>query len=1740
MSGRADDRLNYQLDGSFSHSLLDTSFTRSEMLRVTDKMRARVDYKIEASSLAGLQASVYYTARSESTLNSDDVSGDGTLEASLQLGSVHINSSYAHSYNLRPVEREGRGECMLSLSSSSIQIHNRIHAVYVNSELNVVSKTNSDNGLLTQTAELRYKDAELTLRSNAAARVISIAVSNRLELAVSSHTVSLTVESQAANDKKRLYSILTGTVDSNGLEIMTEGALMFGAGCRGLHKASAVVSRTDLSTNVTNSIQCSPVNVEIFLSGDAGSSKATLELTTTAVTAVSRGECTIKGEITPQEASLYGVLTGQAYDATTRNEMNILLNQRALIFSSNTMAAIKEITTEHSHSLALTLWTLTLRSQTKNFIHRDIYYKQNTKVDVKPFLVSFALKNDLRFHDVVFSHDGRMKLEPLKVDLKGSTKGANGRGRSITHVYNLTCENNSGTVKYHLAWTAMNAQLNHKCHLAFAGFASAANCETRIISEPLRFDGAINAVAVPFRVTVDAFVKSDAGINLQGNHTGQLDSKLLFKTEPLALAYSHESRLKTSHLLQSGDISSHSNYTFDGLLTPTEQLLTWKVKSKLNNRVYSQDASIYNNPMRSGFNFSCLLMTDVLNKHTKNNLSRRGIEEISLAFGLKYEKSRACHVVGSPFSKSFPCTLEQLKDTIVQALETLQQYINNLNTGQIIVDLQVKLKQFPMQVRHFMQEIYSEQNMNQVKAKLDYLMKEFTVTMDDLEIGMNKFWKTLENALIDISKKREVFTVAVRDYIKSGRFADEVTAVLAQVGPQLQAFEIKYKIKEFLIKALDAVQEFFKHVEIRAKWLQKPDSKCFISETVRNKTLAMKQTIEDADVILFVQDVKDYLLSVEWATYVDQLSHQTSYSQISERIESMNEVILNWIDEYEIPIKLNAIFLYIKDLLLKYDLDDSFKEIMDQVVILIKDLKLEESVQLIVDALDSINVKLVYEKMMQSLHHVTTQVKSIDFKRSIDALNQYVSSVLKSVKEFDYSAFVDEVNDNIVSLTNQINEQFKKFDIVQKIEAVRVFLREIKSSLYTFLDELRRTKISDALWKLEKVIETTIFNDIKMKVKDILEDVRQRISDMDIQEEVYFYLQRASMSYTNTLAFISLQFNELLERIQNITKNNRFIGQMKESADRVLDGLTRAEIKFPTFVVPLTDLVIPEFTMTLNKLHKFQLPAEVSVPEFTILNSYTIHGFTINFEQLKERIVEMIDTFRKFEIQMLDPETIFGDIKVLYLFQLPDLTFPEITLTEIRLPAINIPTLNLTDFQMEMPPRPDIEFPGISSNTCIPVSGKLEGEFQVNVPQYALLTTGKMENFTSALRNPQFTAVITSEATSPFDFLEHSFEATACLEAPRMQNLLFTQTMKATHTTFSIKHEGSLTVTQDSAEASSHTWTKVTTQMFQSDVVNHMAFTLWRALSAAINTSCDYSLFIAAAETSSLASVKQDLAATITADQITVTSETTGIGKWAIGDYSDEVTHTNHLKFNINFQSTELHFVGKPTSRAIQMNQTLTAQSTVFQHVSVQVRGQTEVPSVMKSIVVLNGEAHPADLQAFLTVSHGTEFTGNVIGSMKNMVEVSVKQFEIVVNAENRVNTKILLPLKLTGKVDLQQDYRLLLTSERQRANWFTLARFNQYNYNTNITAENNEMELYLHLTASGAANLGFLTVPLSVPNITVPYLEIETPQVQGLSLWDYVGFKTLLTTPQQTFQTNRRLVYYKNPDSVKLYLKPI
>lgn len=1748
MTGRADDNLKYQLESSFSHGLLEASFSASEMLRVTNKLHAQANYKIDASSPLDLQASLYYSAQSTSTLDSDEVSGDGTVDGLLNIGSFYTNTSYTHSYNLRPLDREGRGESTLYFNSPFIQVHNMIDGVYANSELNIVSKTNAQNDILRHVAELRYKDAQLILKCTAVATAMGKSLNNQIELGMSSQMGLLRIETKADDDTNMVYSLITGSLDSNGLGVNSEASVTLDTGSRGLHKASVMVGRNGLTTSGINGIQCSPVTVENIFNGAIDINGATLSSSTKAMAEESRGELNIESKITAVEASLHGDLKGHAYDATTKNNMNIVLNRRALTFSGDTMGKLNQMNTENSHTLTLTLWTLALRSKTNNFICDDMHYKQDTKVDMKPFVMSFDMTNALRFYDVSLNSEGHVKLKPIKVDLSGSMMGTYKEENNMKNTFELTYEDMAGTMKYGTSGNLMDAQLSHNCDFEFAGLSSKSNCETRINSEPLRFDSTIRTMALPFSLTVDALVNSDGEMNLKGRHTGQLYSKLLVKVEPLALAYSHDSRVSTTHMISSGESSTNLDNKCEGLLTPNDQALTWKVKSKLNDHAYNQDISMYNHPENTGFEFSGVMLTDILGKLGRNKRSQPEIQEYSMAGVLKYDKNSDCHIIEIPLIESFPAAFEQLKNTLEQALESLQQFINNLDINQLINDLRAKLDLLPIQVSDLMREIDLENKVNQVKAKLDYLINNFSVTMDDLEDAMKNLMANLEKTVMDVATKIRDLILTVSDYIKDGHLADRITNVLSQIESQILAFDKKYGIKQSLIKALNVVEDiirqvdFHKLTESSAAWLQALDSEYLILEKIKDKLSEMKQFVENFDISMFCQDVKDYLLSIDLAMYVEQLSYTIPSSEIKKVIESMREVIVNWIDEYEIPNKFNTVYFYIRDLLLKYNLYDKFKELMDQVVILIDEFKIVETVQSMVDALKSINFEFAYDKIMQFLGDLKSKLSAFDFKKSIDYLNQQISSMLKSMKEFDYSAFVDETNKKIAEITNYINEQIKTYEIVQKIEAVREFFREIQNSIFTYLEELKNTKVADALKKLKKVIDTTFYNDIKMKMKDILEDMRQRILDMDIRDEIYIYLQRASDSYSNIVAYISVQFNQLIEKIKKVAKDSEIISEMTQAIDGVLEALKRAEIKVPTFTIPFTDLAIPAFTINLNKLQEISIPAQFSVPEFTILNTYRIPAFTIDFEEIKAKIVAIIEDIKEFEIQTPDPEEIFGDLKVLYLSELPDLTFPEIRLSEITFAAITIPTLNLKDFEITMLPIPEIKLPEVPTDICIPVFGKLHGEFRLNSPQYTLVTTGKIENSTSTPKNPQFTATITSNARSPFEPLEYTFEATAQLEAPRMKKLLFTEMAKLTHMAFSVDHEGSLTLTGNSAEASAKTAIKANTQMYTAALINNMALTLNSGISAAIDTTYDHNLEIPSIETSSQASMKQNVAVTVESGRITVTGETTGNGKWSIQDYSDEGTHISNTEFSINFGTARLTFAGETVCKALISKQTLTVESVILSHIAVEGRSETEIPSYKKSVMVLKGEAHVGDLKVELTASHDAEFTGNLIGSMANSLEFKVHPFEIVLNVTNKVNSRVLLPLKLTGKVDLQHDYGVILNSDKQSAYCSALARFNQYKYNHDFAAENNGMEIFFHSSANGEANLDFLTVPLSIPEITIPYLEITIPEVRDLSLWEHAGFKTFLISPQQSFDMNLKLHYYKNPDvhSFDLHLEPI
>lgn len=1744
ISGRADDHLKYLLNSSFSHILIDTSFSVLETLRVANKLNAKANYKIEASSVLGLHAFLYYSAQSTSTLDSDEVLGDGTVDALLKLGSFNTTTSYTHNYNLRPLDREGRGESTLHFESPFIQFQNMIQGIYINSELNIISKTSAQKDIFKHMAELKYKDTQLTLKCKAIGSAMGKFLNNQVELGISNDISIFRIESQVDDDTSRVYSLITGSLNSNELEVNSEGSLIFDVG-RGLHKASVRVGKGGVIFGGMNSIQCSPVTMENIFNGAVDFNGASFSSTTKAMAEEGRGELNVEGKITSSEASLDGVFKGHAFDASTTNNMNVILNRRALTFSGNTKGQMRQMKTENSYTLTLTLWTITLRSKTDTSTCEDIYYRQNTKVDVKPFVLGFNVTSDLKFYDLRLNKESRGKLEPVKLVLSGSLRGAYREEDNIEHTYELTYKDLSGSMKYNTSGNIMDAKLSQNCELEFAGFSLTSKCEAQLSSEPVSFDGTLSTIALPFSVSIDALVNSDGKINLYGKHAGQLYSKLLFKAAPLALAYSHDSQVSTTHRLKKGACSTSLGNKFEGLLTPNDQSLDWKVNSKLNNHAYEQDVRAYNNHERVGIEFSGGVLTDFLSRHKR---SRPETQMFSVAGFLKYDKNNDCSIIEIPFIESFPAAFDRLKNILLQGLESLQQVITSLNVNQLINDFRASLDRLPTHVKNFMQKMDLENKVNQVKEKLDYLINEFSITMEDLEDATSSLKQNSEKNIMNIITKVRNFIFEVEEFIKEGRLTDKIESVISHIGDQLQAFDEKYEIKKSFVKALNVIEDIIGQIDLQklressAAFLQVLDSKYGIMEAIKEKLSELKKIIEDFNMADFLEGVKTYLLSIDWTSFIEQFTYQIPALEIAKVMESMNEVIVNWIDEYEIPNKLNAVYSYFRDIILKYELNKIFKDLMDQVVILVKHWKIEETVQSVVEALKSIKFEILHNKIMDFLYSVTSTLRETDFNKSINDLNERISSILETMKDFDYDEFVNETNMKIVEISNYVNEEIKKYEIVKKTEALRQFLREIQTSIYTYLDELKNTKVADALKRLKSVIDTAFYNDMKLKAQDILEDMRQRILDMDIREEISIYLQRASESYRNMVIYFSTLFNGLMEWIKNVTNDKEIFNQVKQAVDGVLDRLKRAEIEVPTFAVPFTDLVIPGFTVNINKLQEISIPVQISVPEITILGSYTIPAFTIDFNEIKAKIVAIIDDIRAFEIQAPDPEDIFGDLKVLYLSDLPDLTFPEITLSEIKFPAVSIPKSKMKDFEITMLTIPDIKLPKIPSDICIPVFGKLHGEFSIISPQYTLVTTAKMENSTSTLKNPQFTATVTSRAQSPIKILEHAFEATALLQAPRMKKLQFTETVKATHMAFSVDHEGSLTLTGSSAEVSAKTTTKATTQMYTADLINTVALSLKGGVYAVIDTTYNHNLVIPSKEISSQASMKQSIAARMVSGAITLTGETSSNGQWSIQTFSDEGTHKSNLEFNVDFSSAKLRYEGETDCKTLKSKQTLTVESVILSHITVEAKCEVEALSVKNSVMVLNGEAHLGDLKVSLTAFHDAEFMGDLIGTMSNLLEFKAHPFEIVFDVKNKVNSKVFLPLKLTGKVDLQHDYGVAVNSEKQLAFWFALARFNQYKYSHNFTTENNERDIYSQFLADGEANLDFLTVPLSVPKMIVPCLKIETPEIRDFSLWEDAGLKSLLLNPQQSFDMNLKLQYHKNPDmhSFKLHLEPI
>ncbi|KAL2098724.1 hypothetical protein ACEWY4_005204 [Coilia grayii] len=1755
-----EDSFKYVVNNSLSNSLLDASFSISETFGWQDTIIDRGSYRLQVSSPLGVSVSLHSSSQSMVDLKSFLFKGNADLDGDMKVGSLFAKFKYTDFYELDD-DHELKVELTFKLDSSFIQLENMINAE-VREIIVIRSKTTMPNDVFKHMFEMKFlKDEETctpaSLKSDATVKLFGKTVNNKIDLGIPCDEVNLKVETQADDGTNRAYSIFAAKWDDNGLETNMDDTVVFQS-CRGSHISNLNIGSTGFSTGGMASLQCSPFTFESAFSGGIDDDGGTMSLTFKASGRDNRGELKVEGKVTPLQASLNSVLKGNLFDADMLNTMNVGLDRHGLTFSDSMRGSLQSMRAESTHSLTATLWTLALRSKTDCFICDGTSYKHDINVNLKPFVATLNTKNYIEVYDMSLSNDGQLLLEPMKIDLSGTIAGSSTDGDIIKHTCVIHYADLAGFVKCDFNAKISEAEFSHNVDLQYAGLSSKFTSKALIDSKILRLESTLRTMAEPFSLTVDGILNSDSEVRFYGKHKGQLYSKYLFRAEPLGIAHSHDCRASATHDMPSGEThETQLENKLEGVLTPSEQTWLWKVKSKLNNHAYNQDISTYNNYEKIGIEFAGVIFTNLLNKAAASDDPGYSFEneEFSLSGFIKYDKNSDSHIIYLPFIDDLPTAFEQLKASIVNVLETVQQYINSLDINNVIAQFKATLEKMPQDVENYIKELDLEGKVKQANDELVSWMKNYAVSVADLETFVQNLREATESFVLDISSKLRDTVANIRDFFGEN-WDNTVKKFLSATSNNLEFFNDKYDISKALLRALEAIEDIIRQIDMEKlkdsslAWLQELDSNYEVKDWLLEKVSELKQVMETFDIWKLSQYLEDYILSFDIHELLGQIIDQLPTEDIKNTLETMKDILVNWLDEYEIDSKINSVIAKIQDLLQRYEIDKKFEMLSNEFVELIKQYKVHETLQQIADEVKKIECEYFFNRFMHILNDVIDQLNSIDFKQSIKDLNEYISTTVKAIQEFDYKMQIDDINQKISEVINYANEHIKTYEIPQKIEASREFLREIQSTIYNYLDQLKATRVGELFTMLKDVLDKTAYKDIQFKVQDMLADMKQRVSDMDVKAEIMYYLERAGESYTNMLDYISLQFNKVIEAIRQVAKDQELLDQIHDLIGGMLDDLKKAVITFPSFEVPLTDLTIPSVTIDLQNLQDIEIPSQIAIPKFTVLLVFEVESTTVDFEDLKQKIIQLIDEIRAFELPMVEIDAIFGDLRVLYMSDLPDLTFPEFALSEIRIPDITLPKLNCHNFDITKLPIPEVKLPEIPSDVQVPAFGKLYGELRINSPHYTLVTEATLENSTTAPKSPHFTATLTSHAKSTIELLEFSLDGTLRLEAPRMKKMVFKETLKLSHIAFNIDHEGNLIFSGPSAEATAKTTAKATTAIYTADLENTAELSLKNGISLSMSTNYNhnfniqhsrfkrdlFSINIPASDLSSQATMTQTLKAQLESGAITLTVETMGSGKASADDFSDEGTHNSKMEFNVNIGTAKFTFFGETKSKTLTLRQDVSIESVSMSDLTINVLTETETPFIKSSQMTLKGIAEMENLKIDLKVYHNAELTGKLSGTISNSLEFLARPFEVILDCKNKGNAKILFPLKLTGKFDLQNDYGFILNPEKQRICLVGLARFNQYKYNHNFTLDNNPKDFGIYGEMNGEANVDFLTVPVTIPEMTVPYFDIKTPIIKEFSLWEDFGLNTLLTTTRQSFSMDLNLQYQKNPDTHALY----
>ncbi|XP_076613031.1 apolipoprotein B-100-like [Chaetodon auriga] len=1476
-------------------------------------------------------------------------------------------------------------------------------------------------------------------------------------------------------------------------------ALALGIKIRNQAEASAgageVIMRMETNADHSENRVYSLLTASLDVSGLAVSSDATVRLLDSEATHKATLKMNKDGLITQGTNTLQSPLA-------LENTFNAGLDASRATISITNKAAMRDMKVDNVNTLTITLSSLDFNSKAQATASEYASYTHDITLDLKPYTASANVNNNLKLLAANFINDAQLQAELYKMDLTGSLKAIYGE-EELKHTYEVTYADMTANAKCSTTGKVFGTHMSHNTELEVVGLAVRITNDARFNSQPMRFDHTIRCSIVPFDFNLDAVFNADGDLTMYGKHSAQLYGKFLLRAQPLAFASAHECRASVTQQLNNGfTLETIIDNTMDIVLSHVEQKTSFRVKSKLNDHILRQDISLYNTAEKTGIESSSTILTNILNMASTEN------QEFAISGILKYDKSKNGHIIQLPMIESLSTFLESIKGLVVHAAEALQNYVNKGG-------IRTKLEALSQHLNDFLAQLDIEGSLIQMEQHLNDLTQNYVISKDDVEASLRNLKVTVEKLLDDLTVYMQHISGVMKDILAQFTLHDSLIQTIQQ---QLNVINEEYDIKAMIVYAIDTIREIIQQINLEnlkgssIAFLHDIDAKYEIKTQLQTIMSDIKQTIETFDMQTFAAELRRLISSINFEAHIEQLVSRIP----TEIFSDITHYIWQTIQNLDILGKINTVNAKIGELIVKFEVDRKVQVILEKVVELIRQFRIEETIRAVANMVKDAGIPAKFMRVFQS---ALNYLKTTDVRDIISQLNIYIDIIEKKLISFDYNDFVDQINRMIAKYVAYMNDLIRSLEIPQKLEATRDFANFVLSSVQGSVEQLREIKIAEFMKIVNDIFEQLVLSNLR----EFGEIIKQEIIKLDVNAEITSYLQLARKCYTEFLTITTDVFTSMAEMIKKVEPQPKIVSEILQIIEGLITALKRAELNMPSFTIPLTDLVVPSLKFSIDKLHQFEIPPQLDIPEFTILGFHTMQATTISANDIKQRIIELIDFVLTFKMKIFNIAALFGDLTVNYFPALPEFSLSEMTVPEFSFPTLpHVPaeklvkTLQLPTFKLPVIPR-EIVIPGF---------GKLSYEVKVNSPIYTIRNAAEVQTSLDADETPQLTAFLTSQGTSlSFEILNFNLDSTARIVVTNGDRVVAAESLKFSHNFLALDHHASVRFYDFSAQASAKTMVKVTTTPYNAELLNEAFLATKGGLSVTTDTSYKHVLNLPVLGLTDETSATQKAVVRQGGSSITITVGNQGTSTFN----SRDSIHKSDLQVTVNPNSVKLIFNSDTDTFIFKMRQAMSTEFVSFSYFKFDIRSEAEGPAIKNNLVVGSVNANLHDMKVELKATHTTDFIGIVNGALHNVIDVVLSPREVVFSFKNKGNTKVSFSDALTAKIDLQNDYSASFRPDMQYMNTVALARLNQDKLFWNFTVENNKREVAILSAVEGEANLDFLTRPISIPDIYIPFVDLHTPAISDLDFYDQTGLKHILTTTDQTVDIDAKIIYQKN-----------